>query len=211
MDSEPSEILDGKAKDLTRLLGRALRGRGFKGHGAAYVCDREDGTVVVQLQRSARAAPAQLYFAVGIGVVCRMLLTFADVPSNRARMEDCHWRERVMNPGLSGKADWWLVTSETDTEELMARLLHALENGPLERAVHVTSAKALRDLWLEGCAPGLTDPERLLHLLPLLNGIGPKEVVPRIASELEKRARGTSFWPSAAIVLQQTAAASGPK
>src|SRR5690606_29491410 len=112
--------------------------------------------------------PEQLLFAVNAGVVSRILLSSEECPSRRLRIEDCHWRQRVLREGADADTEWWVLGRGSDQLALSRAIVVALRAAVLPAALAMTEPLALRKLWLSGESPGLTEAERLMALVKLL-------------------------------------------
>jgi hypothetical protein len=195
-----SSAIEARYSSLLSDLTNHLRSDGFRGR-PAWVLDRPKGAVVVDVQKGSASNSAQLLFAVNIGVVCRILLSSDEVPSKELRIEDCHWRSRLKMEGGHG-AEWWVLLADSDPLLLSLAVANGLRSDLLPEALTLTDPLALRDLWLSGLGPGLTEAERLMTLIRLLVNVGPQTALEAVGHELTEKARGQAYWPAARAALR---------
>ncbi len=188
-----------KFVSLTSDLATRLRELGFSRH-KAFILKHSAGVVIVELQKSLTTSNERLIFAVNIGLVCRVLLSEADCPGRSLRIEDTHWRRRLP-ASRATDGEWWVLTAASDLVQLSQEITTAIRNV-LPEALALTEPAVLRDLWLGGYSPGLTEPERLMALVRLLSRIGPAEMLEATCKLLQDHAEGRPYWPAARAILK---------
>ena len=80
-----------------------------------------------------------------------------------------------------GQDKWWTLGPGSNVQQIGDEIEAALDLALLEIEKRIKD-ESLRDLWLTGQSPGLTEVQRLKNLLVLVNALGPEE---RVASTLE--------------------------
>ena len=186
-----------------RLL-PALKQRGFSGRGSTFHLERSGSWGLVGVQKSQESRKDRVRFTVNLGVTSGRLQRFAARASHGSRptVEDCHWQERLGFLLPDPQDRWWTIDPAHTVEALAPELVaQVLEVGVPEVEKYL-SDEALRDLWLSGRSPGLTELERLQNLAALLSAIGPRDALPRVLSDLR------TISPAAAMLLERKLAAS---
>ena len=150
------------------------------------------------LQSSVKSDANRKIITFNVGVSSERLLQFLSRPPVRTKLviNDCHWCERLgfLIPDRHDK--WWQVGPETDLEQLGAELVDCLENYAIPALEKYATDEALRDLWLSGESPGLTNEGRLSNLALLLSALGPAECLEPVLAELKQLAekRRNRYW-----------------
>lgn len=97
----------------------------------------------------------------------------------------------------AGRDKWWTVDQGTALDSVEQEIRQLLcERGILEIEKHLDDAN-LRDLWLSGRSPGLTEIQRLMNLVVLIKAIGPPDLLDR---HIEQLTRKTANKPTAGKV-----------
>jgi hypothetical protein len=133
-------------------------------------------------------------FTVNLGVASKRILRFLEGPA-KPSFDDCHWNERL--GFLSPQRDdlWWTLSDPAS----MAEALLLLKMHGLPSLEALSSDLALRDLWLTGQSPGLTEMQRLVCLSTLLASLGPADQLALVKQEMQDMAANR---PAPAIVRQ---------
>lgn len=108
-------------------------------------------------------------------------------PSYAFDLTKAHWVERLRERG----EERWLRVTPTDSVETAAKTIVDAINGLLPYLLAHATDEALRDEWLQGSAPGLTNLQRLLYTSILVNEIGPSDRLGQVVAELRGVVAGT--------------------
>jgi hypothetical protein len=168
------------------------------------VSDRGEALVIVRPQRSTRSTRDVLLVTVNVGVVSKVLFeaqTGVEALSD-ARLEDSHWTTRIRQPAVTD-GEWWRVALREESELTMHAMVEAVAHEAIPSALAVASDHALRDLWLTGRSPGLTDVQRLSGLIRLLSRIGPRGELDAAVAELLRISKGRPQWQSVRSMLME--------
>jgi len=172
---------------LVSHVARYLRSEGFLRKRQAFLLGRSDGWALVVFQKSRKSTQTEILFTINLGVVSRRLMEFCEDGLGFPNIDDAHWRVRV-GYLLPEKRDiWWTITPSTKYEHLLGEVESALNRSIAELKTYLND-EVLRDLWLAGISPGLTDLQRLMLLSVLVKMLGPAD---QLAAVLEKL-RGTA-------------------
>ena len=184
------------ARDLFRSLvseqvGRSLVGEhGFKRADASFRRPLPEVTQLVSFQKSRRSTKESVLFAVNLGVASKRILAEGGFDSGEPTVDRCHWHRRLPSCQDPTREGWWTVRDSSSCDDAAADILHALKAFGLPDLESLQSDAALRDMWLTGRSPGLTEVQRLVNLSILLQAIGPgdeaaalEEVLTKIATE----------------------------
>jgi hypothetical protein len=174
-----------KASEVARaawsITRRGLKAHGFTSAGSTLTRTGRGGVIhVLSVQRSQSSTGERVMLAVNYGVYsARVARLRATEDKRRISVEDTHWRRRVH----FGSEEWLAVTAEETPEEVARVLSETISRAVLPDLDQRASDEALRDEWLAGGSPGITDLQRMLFLLALLHDLGPQEqVAPTIAA-----------------------------
>lgn len=169
---------------------KALKAQGFYTQGST-LCRRaaSGNTELVSLQKSVRSSEVESLVTINYGVHCACIGdSRGEEPSATVDLSRAHWRERWTE---GGNEKWLLVRSSDDADETARILLAALDGIVLPRLARYSVDEALRDAWLEGSSPGITEMQRLLFLALLLKKTGPAEHLESVVEELRGKVKGT--------------------
>jgi hypothetical protein len=143
-----------------------MSGLGFRTRGGVFHRIVEGNRLLVTPQ-SSRDSPR---IAVNYGVVSRRLSERLETDFQKLDVWSAHLRDRVTRP--DGQEMWATTEIPHSVDELVTRTVVAAQTQ-----AEATSDGSLRDLWLTGTAPGITEHQRLLYLAILLNEIGPASLL----------------------------------
>lgn len=169
-----------------------LKREGFARAKRLFWVERASNIGVVDVQKSSKSTGDQTIFTFNIGVWSDRIGRF--VTSNRKskppEVDDCHWRERVgfLLPGRNDK--WWTIGESDDPTRVSQELGAIIEDVAVPAVMAHISDDALRDEWLAGQSPGLTDMQRLMYLSILLSDIGPRDALADVIAELQRKSEG---------------------
>jgi Domain of unknown function (DUF4304) len=178
-------------------LTNELKGRGFSRQGSSFYLRKGNNWGLINFQKSTKSTADSILFTVNLGVASERLRRFfsgqkAELPGVSA----CHWSMRL---GFlqAGRDKWWTVDRGTVLDLVEEEIRHLLlERGIPEIEKHVDDA-SLRDLWLAGRSPGLTEIQRLMNLVVVLEAIGPTDA---LEVNIEKLREKTANKPTAGRV-----------
>ena len=177
-------------KDALVVVRQALKARGFSAKGTTFHRKTDDGnTVVLSVQKSVKSSPAEAEVTLNFGVYsARLGSKLQDESSSALDVTKAHWRKRLREGGR----EKWLHVKATDPADIAGRrvILDAVE-GVLPELLEHASDEALRNEWLSGSSPGLTDMQRLLFAAILVNEIGPDERLNAVVGELRGLVAGS--------------------
>lgn len=169
-------------KDALITVRRALKARGFSAKGTTFHRRTDDGnTVLISVQKSVKSSSAEAAVTLNYGVYSgRLGSRLQDDASSASDLTKAHWCKRLREDGR----EKWLHVKATDSADMAGRaILDAVERLLPELLEHGND-EALRDEWLSGSSPGLTEMERLLFAAILVNELGPAEKLSAVVGEL---------------------------
>jgi hypothetical protein len=172
-------------KDLVDQIAGALRKRGFARRGTILFHERGENSGLIEFQKSQKTRPEAVLFTVNLGVVSGRLARFFSVPLSRGRPPEpskWHWRVRLGFLLPEGQDQWWSLRGGSEVRQVREKIEDALVRLALPEIEEHLRDESLRDLWLTGRSPGLTDVQRLKNLAVLLKALGPEH---RLAPILE--------------------------
>jgi hypothetical protein len=175
-------------KDAILKVRRALGERGLSAKGTTFYKEVEDGNVIVlSLQKSVKSTSFRTELTLNYGVLSALIQARVQGgPFLEVDVMKAHWRKRL-NEG--GREKWFSAESNASSDELARLILTAAEQVLPELIAHSTNA-ALRDEWLAGASPGITNMQRLLYAVIVVNEIGPVERLAEIVEHLRALVRG---------------------
>jgi hypothetical protein len=204
---KPQEAYEALVKRSTVLL----RAHGFSRKGRTLFHRQDANWALINLQRSRRNTVDLVKFTVNLGVLStRLAAFFADTPpGKRPSVWDCHWRQRIGWLLPQNRDVWWSIDIGTSFPELSSEIeMYLVDLVVPELEAHI-SDEALRDLWLSGRSPGLTDFQRLMNLSVLLKEIGPVDALSSVLKDLGSVSEGRPCEPMAEMHIEKLAQLSG--
>lgn len=168
--------------DALVLVRRAMKERSFAAKGNSFFRRTEGGnTMVLGVQRSLQSSRAAVLVTLNYGVYsARVGMGLQEDPESARDVWQAHWRRRLADDGR----ERWLSVDAAVTANACAESLLAAIDEILPALVAHSTDETLRDEWLSGMSPGLTNSQRLLYAAILVNELGPAERLPGILSEL---------------------------
>jgi hypothetical protein len=179
---------------LMTTLAARLRNDGFRRRGNSFCRRGEDGNYeILEVQKSSDSTPEKIVFTINLGTFLARLGHYFPARQDPPSIADCHWRERLgfVLPGDEDR--WWSIEQSADVPELADALCDAIQDYGLPALERFSKDESLRDLWLSGCAPNLTDMQRLMHLSALLTEMGATEALPSILGALREISSGQPY------------------
>jgi len=170
---------------LRETVQPVLAQAGFSKKGAAFRRSDAEVVQVIAIQKSRKSTTEQIVFAVNLGVASKQLLQREEVDSASVTAEECHWRQRLSAGDPAGDS-WWSVHDARSAQEAATSVAQALHDRGLPAVSILSNDLALRDLWLSGRSPGLTDVQRLLNLAVLTSRLGPAEDAQEVVQLLKQ-------------------------
>jgi hypothetical protein len=164
---------------------------GFKRAGSTFYLDRGASVGLIDFQKG-KSTKEELIFTVNLGVYVRPVAKLfhpADV-KDRPDIWDCHWRIRLgyLLPEQGDK--WWSSGSLVELDPSISEIDHGLTKYGVPELLRVLDPAELRNDWLDGRSPGLTDMQRLLNVSVLVQELGPPERLPMLIYELRSQSQG---------------------
>lgn len=199
-----------KPPQLFRMMLKSIIGPGLKNHGFQIQNNSFFKTIgknvgIVDFQKSNNKEIDKLSFTVNIGVVSYNLLKFTNQVEEIRKLDiwDAQWNVRLGQLMPEKKDTWWAIHESTNVEQLGRDLLDVIENLALPEINKYIRDDALRDLWLSGKSPSLTDLQRLMYLSYFLKTIGPIELLGKTTQELERISFNKPTAVTAKIFLEK--------
>lgn len=151
-------------------IGSFLKTHGFTKKGDTFYILSEGNWGLINFQKSKDSSKGTVRFALNLGV---QSITLAQVlennSSDRATIEDCHWKKRI-GFLLPQKQDYWWVIEENSTsmENLVGEISDILTETVLsDLKSHITD-ESLKQEWLNGLSEGVTELQRYIYLTTIL-------------------------------------------
>lgn len=155
--------------NLLAKIATTLKQRGFQRKGNSFWSSTAGNWAIIQLQRSTKSSAAATTFTLNLGTASKALLGFFGKAARVPKIEECHWRQRIGFTLPVATDRWWQLTSADEVGTVADEVNDALVDFGLPAIKSHLSDTSMRELWLSGCAPGLTETDRLKFLSALLN------------------------------------------
>lgn len=156
---------------LDSVVATVLEGGGFRRQGECFVSDEGPNLLVIEPQKSVKSTADKILFTFNLKVISARLAGLVDgCQPVRATCPVPHWRRRLggLLPKLSDY--WWSFTSGV-ADDAIATLVDL----GIPAIKSVGTDESLRDFWLTGQAPGLSELQRVVYLSTLLAVLGPRD------------------------------------
>jgi hypothetical protein len=194
-------------RELLDCIGRTLAPSGLKKSGPQLYIRRDGNWVGISFQKSIRTSRDTIVFTINAGITSGRLLAFAGiqpagVPNDRER----HWSMRLGSMLSPASDRWWVLDDATRIEDLCAELAALIRDVALPQCEALIADEALRDLWLAGTSPGLTEIDRLKNLSILLKSLGPSDRLDETLKRLQTLSAGKPTEPMVRYHLNRLAA-----
>jgi hypothetical protein len=157
---------------LRETIQPLLKSAGFSKKGAVFRRTTAEVVHVIAIQKSRRSTAASIEFAVNLGVASKLLLDREGVDPAKVRADECHWWRRLTDADTESDS-WWTVDGSESARRAADTVRQILHDRALPLFATLSSDGVLRDLWLAGKSPGLTEVQRLVNLAVLTSQIGP--------------------------------------
>ncbi len=185
-------------KGVQAELKNELKRRGYSAKGSTFARLHPSGnSLLIASQRSTKSTHLETLVTLNYGVYSAQIGRWLeDEPTAARDITRAHWRRRIRE---SGREKWIRIASESSNEDASRELLEQLSLAATDLENH-GSDENLRDDWLVGVSPGLTEIERLLYLAILLHQIGPRDRLAEVLAALRSLVEGR---PQEGIVRRQ--------
>jgi len=182
---------------LTRVFAPALRQAGFSRKGKTFYLQEQSNWGLVDFQKSTKSTADQVLFTLNLGVASSRLLRFyaAGQEVGQPALDQCHWRQRIGALLPRAEDKWWPIGATSDLDSVTHEVGDLLIHSGIPTIRENIGDDRLRDMWLSGVSPGLTDIQRLMHLTVLLQAIGPADQLDVILQELQRVSAGKPTAP----------------
>lgn len=173
---------------ITKVISPYLKKMGFQKLRNSFYFPLEGNWGIINFQRSQTSDSNQIIFTINIGVASRRILHFLGQTEQTKKPDiwDTQWRERIGHLMPENDDKWWNLDQKTSPDELGSTLLNILTSYALPAIREFIHDENLRNLWLSGKSPSLTETQRLLYLAILLKQIGPVEILETTLAELQQ-------------------------
>lgn len=169
-----------------------LKPLGFERSKSTFWTRSGNNIGIIDVQRSVKSAVDRVIFTFNIGVWSDRIGRFGpgNAKSHPPVVDDCHWHERIgfLLPDREDK--WWTISANDDPAVVTEQLSRVIVDVAVPALFTHVSDEALRDEWLTGRSPGLTEMQRLMYLTILLKEIGPDDALASAIAELKKTSEG---------------------
>jgi len=176
---------------LKECISPFLKAHGYKKKAALYYSTNSEGNVlVIDFQKSRKSEKDRIEFTINVAVSSNRIATFCGTQAVPPCLDDCHWKTRIGHLLPEKQDKWWTIEPSTPLNELCSTMKCLLEQYAFKAIAENSSDQNLRDLWLSGNSPGLTNIQRLIYLSVLLKQIGSQEKLSAIIEEMKTISRG---------------------
>ncbi len=176
---------------------------GYKRYGNTYLLYKDEIWRLINFQKSTKSTRHEVLFTINLGISSQLLYNFYNETIKRPKIEDCHFRERIGFLLPQHKDKWWTINANSNLVDLNEEIFSSTEHYIVPELEKYSSNSNLRDLWISGRSPGLTDFKRLMNLMILLKEIGPTEMLEQVIEELRLDAQGTPAGITAEIYIDK--------
>lgn len=190
---------------LSTVWGERLKILGFKKRGEKFIFEHRDGVGIINFQKSQRSSSEILLFTINIGIFSYRLYRFlsGNPDIKKMNIEDCHLRIRVGYILPAQEDKWWSMDVNTNLHELSSDINCIIEEYVIDYIRKCLGDQELKNLWIEGRSPGLTDIQRLIYLSILLHEIGPVELLEPTIAVMKKMSAGKPVATTVNHVLKK--------
>lgn len=173
---------------ITKVISPYLKKMGFQKLRNSFYLPLEGNWGIINFQRSQTSDSNLIIFTVNIGIASKRILQFLGQAEHTKKPDiwDTQWRMRIGHLMPENNDMWWNIDQKTNIDELGNTLVNIVTNYALPAIREFIHDENLRDLWLSGKSPSLTETQRLLYLAILLKQIGPVEILEATLNELQQ-------------------------
>jgi hypothetical protein len=190
---------------ISEVVSPPLKTLGFTKLHNTFYYPNKGNLGIMNFQKSDKSNSKEIIFTVNAGIWSKRIQNFLGQVGQNKKPDiwDAHWRVRIGNL-LSEKNDiWWTFTNGTNIEELGKTILNIVKDYAFPAILEFISDEALRDLWLSGKSPSITEFERLLYLAVLLKQIGPLENLDTTIKKLKDVTKNKPSAITAAVYIEK--------
>jgi hypothetical protein len=190
---------------LSTIVTPSLKKMGFTKTQHAFYYSYEGNWGIIDFQKSRQSNSTETIFTINVGVASNRILTFLSKMDANKKPDiwDTQWRVRLGHLLPENHDIWWTIDQGTNIGELGQYILDNILNYALPVIHKFIRDEALRDLWLSGKSPSLTNFQRLLFLAPLLKQIGPSELLETTIDALKKESANTPSAITAEVFINK--------
>ena len=170
---------------------------GFAAKKNTFFIRKSNNCGLISFKKSSTSSFNETIFTIEIGISSQRLQHFFSHTYSIPTIDKCHWSQRIGFLLPHGSDLWWTVNCSTDLYNLCKTMKKILSTYAIRELETYISDESLRDLWLTGKSPGLTDIQRLLNLSVILSDIGPQSILDEIVDKLLSASSGK---PVASVV-----------
>jgi hypothetical protein len=147
------------------------------------------GSLAVSFQKSVENTKNDTYFTADFlirhDVIARMLKELGYSSFN-----DVQYRQRIGSLLVPQQDFWWHLSLSSDFDALQSEVLELVIHHGIHELLKYQTEQSLRDLWLSGRSPGLTEPQRLICLAILLTELGDDQALGDLESAYAIASKG---------------------
>ena len=166
---------------LGSTIAPALAEARFREQQGCFVRRESLNLLVIEPQQSIKSTSVEILFTFNLKVISARLAPLVDGCQHVSPgCPVAHWRKRLGGLLLRPRDHWWSFDGNVPTDAL-----DVLVNSGLPAIGAVAADESLRDLWLTGRAPGLSDLQRVIYLSTLLALLGPTQQLSDCVSTLQ--------------------------
>jgi hypothetical protein len=188
--------LESMYQQLLSRVASTLKYNGYKKRNSNLYVQENENWGLINFQKSTKSTSKQIIFTVNLGIASARLLRFfsAKYPEKGPNIWDCHWQRRL-GQLIDSEDMWWSIEFRTLIDELGENILKNIVSLAIPEIAKYLDDNELRDLWLSGYSPSLTEFQRLMYLSVFLKELGPEELLDPTLRMLKHIAVGkpTSF------------------
>lgn len=192
--------MDRPIEIVLRHIERDLEPAGYKRAGRTFrIRNAVADWGLINVQSSSKSTAQAQLVTVNLAVSLGIIRKFDSPTDDRIpHYSEGHWDSRIGHLLPERDDKWWTVASPMPDHEALEDIAGAVrEIGVPTVAAHMSSI-ALRDLWITGPVPFLSNLRRLRQLLIVLAHNGPRDRFNEFAEILRGEAAGDEWWEAKA-------------
>ena len=172
---------------LIKKVEPLIKGEGFSKRGTVFYSKNSGNWEIIEFQKSQSGDVDTVAFTINLAIASIKLMKFFD-PDRQMTLperDERHWDKRIGLLLPSREDKWWVLSNKNSMDEVVNVISSYLIILVIPELKKFSSDLALRDLWLSGISPGLTEVQRLLNLTVLLTHLGPMDALPEVIERLK--------------------------
>jgi hypothetical protein len=191
-------------RQLLSMVTPALGSNQYKKRASYFYIQKYGNWGLINFQRSTKNTSEQLIFTINLGIASSRLLQFFSVQCSEKGLKvwDCHWIRRL-GELINGDDIWWTIESRTSIDKLGGQILKNLGKLAIPEIEQYLDDVKLRNLWLSGDSPSLTEFRRLMYLSVFLKELGPHELLEPTLRQLREISFGKPTSSTADIYIDK--------